>query len=103
MNNLIPNGFIAVAGDCATLIFKRRLRHPIETVWSAITDPKERAAWFGVTVIDGRVGGTIEMLTEGPPVSREQRMIKGRILVWEPPRVFEHEWNQSLVEKGIVR
>jgi Activator of Hsp90 ATPase homolog 1-like protein len=43
------------------------------------------------------------MVAEGPPVSREQRTIIGRILVWDPPRVLEHEWNQPLVEKGVVR
>jgi uncharacterized protein YndB with AHSA1/START domain len=103
MSNLIPNGFISVEGDSATLTFKRRLDHPIEDVWTAITAPKERADWFGATVIDSGVGGTIQMVAEGPPVSREQRMITGRILVWDPPNVFEHEWNQPLVEKGVVR
>lgn len=103
MSNLIPNGFIDVNGGLATLTFKRRLDHPIEDVWTAITDPKERADWFGATVIDRRVGGTVEMVAEGPPVSREQRTNTGRILVWDPPHVFEHEWNQPLVEKGVVR
>jgi uncharacterized protein YndB with AHSA1/START domain len=103
VNDLVPNGFISVEGRVATLTFKRRLQHPIEEVWSAITDPEQRADWFGATVVDGRTGGTIEMVAEGPPVSREQRTIKGRILVWDPPRVFEHEWNQPLVEKSIVR
>jgi uncharacterized protein YndB with AHSA1/START domain len=103
MNNLIPNGFISVEGESATLTFKRRLKHPIEAVWSAITDPRRRADWFGPTVIDGRPGGTIEMVAEGPPAPRAQRTIKGRILVWDPPRVLEHEWNQSLVEKSVVR
>jgi uncharacterized protein YndB with AHSA1/START domain len=103
MKNLVPNGFISVEDDVATLTFKRRLNHPIEEVWSAITDPEQRADWFGATVVDGRAGGTIEMVAEGPPVSREQRTITGRILVWDPPHVFEHEWNQTLVEKGVVR
>jgi uncharacterized protein YndB with AHSA1/START domain len=103
MDNLIPNGFISVEGDSATLTFKRRLKHPIEAVWSAITDPKQRADWFGVTVIDGCAGGTIEMVAEGPPAPREQRTVRGHILVWDPPRVLEHEWKQPLVEKSVVR
>jgi uncharacterized protein YndB with AHSA1/START domain len=103
MNNLVPNGFISVEGDVATLTFKRRLKHSIESVWAAITDPAERADWFGAMTIEGRVGGAIELVAEGPPASREQRTIKGRILVWDPPRVFEHEWDQPIVEKSIVR
>ena len=103
MSKLIPNGFISVDGNRATLSFKRRLQHSVETVWAAITDPKQRAEWFGITKIDGRAGGAIEIVVEGPPVPSEQRTAKGRILVWDPPRVFEHEWNQSLVEKSVVR
>ncbi|TQJ03705.1 hypothetical protein FB471_3472 [Amycolatopsis cihanbeyliensis] len=26
-----------------------------------------------------------------------------RILVWEPPRVFERDWRQGIVEDGVVR
>ena len=42
MNNLVPDGFISVEGDVATLTFKRRLKHSIENVWAAITAPEER-------------------------------------------------------------
>jgi uncharacterized protein YndB with AHSA1/START domain len=103
MSKLIPNGFIAVEGDRATLIFKRRLQHPVEAVWAAITDPQQRADWFGITIIDGRVGGMVETIVEGPPVPSDQRTVRGRILVWDPPHIFEHEWNQTLVEKSVVR
>ena len=27
----------------------------------------------------------------------------GRILVWDPPNVLEHEWKQPIVEDGVVR
>ena len=46
MSKLIPNGFIAVEGNHATLTFKRRLQHTIEAVWAAITDPEQRANWL---------------------------------------------------------
>jgi uncharacterized protein YndB with AHSA1/START domain len=38
--------------------------------------------------IDGRVGGTIDFLS-GPA----QLRVTGNILAWDPPRLFEHEWN----------
>jgi uncharacterized protein YndB with AHSA1/START domain len=79
------------------------LQHPVEAVWAAITDPEQRAEWFGITMIDRRAGGTVETVVEGPPVPAEHRTVRGRILVWDPPRVFEHEWNQFLVEKSVVR
>jgi hypothetical protein len=42
MSILIRNGFIDVNGGLATLTFRRRLAHPIQEVWSAITDPEQR-------------------------------------------------------------
>jgi uncharacterized protein YndB with AHSA1/START domain len=27
----------------------------------------------------------------------------GRILVWDPPHVLEHEWKQPIVDDGVVR
>lgn len=82
-------GTVTIEGGYATLRYERRLAHPRETVWNAITDPKELAAWFNSkAVIDGRNGGTIDFVT-GPAGFHTT----GRILVWDPPRAFEHEWH----------
>ena len=97
------HGKITVEGDRAVLTFERRLPHPIDMVWAAITEPAERARWFGVTTIDPREGGLIEMVPTGPPLPPEAKRMTGRILVWDPPHVFEHEWCQSIVEAGVVR
>jgi uncharacterized protein YndB with AHSA1/START domain len=43
------------------------LPYPIESVWAAITDPDQRAVWFGETTIEPWVGGTIEMMPAEPP------------------------------------
>jgi uncharacterized protein YndB with AHSA1/START domain len=98
-----PDGTLTIEGDSATLRFERRLPHPIEAVWAALTEPAQRAAWFGPTRIEGRPGGRIELEAQGPPASPAQRRISGRILVWDPPRVLEHEWRQPLVGAGVVR
>jgi uncharacterized protein YndB with AHSA1/START domain len=97
------DGRLIVEGDKAVLKFERRLPFPIEVVWSAITDPEEREQWFGVTTIDARVGGEIEMVATGPPLPPERKRMTGRILVWDPPHVLEHEWKQPIVEDGVVR
>jgi uncharacterized protein YndB with AHSA1/START domain len=96
-------GQLTIDGDKAVLTFERRLPYPIETVWSAITDPVHRNQWMGKTTIDGREGGTIEMLPTGPPQPPEMKTMTGRIRVWDPPHVFEHEWNQRVIESGVVR
>ncbi len=96
-------GRITVDGDKAVLNFERRLPFPIDSVWSAITDPDEREQRLGVTTIDARVGGDIEMVATGPPLPPERKRMTGRILVWDPPHVLEHEWKQPIVEDGVVR
>ncbi|MCV7344045.1 SRPBCC family protein [Mycolicibacterium rhodesiae] len=96
-------GRISIENDRAILTFERRLPHPVERVWNAITDPQERSQWMGNTTIDAREGGTIDMTPSAPPIPSEQKRMVGRILVWDPPHVFEHEWNQRIVEPGVVR
>jgi uncharacterized protein YndB with AHSA1/START domain len=97
------DGRLTVAGDRAMLTFERRLPYPVEAVWSAIADPAERARWFGETTIDAREGGLIDMVATGPPLPVEKKRMTGRILVWDPPRVLEHEWKQAIVENSVVR
>jgi uncharacterized protein YndB with AHSA1/START domain len=80
--------------DTATLVFERVLHHSPERVWEAISTPAGLAEWLlcADAKIDGRVGGTIEMVA-GPPRYRSS----GKILAWEPPRVLEYEWKVAPV------
>ena len=96
-------GQLTIQGDRAVLTFERRLPYPIEAVWSAITDPGERAQWFGETMVDAREGGLIDMVATGPPLPTEKKRMTGHILVWDPPHVLEHERKQAIVEDSVVR
>ena len=83
-----PAGTVAFDGDYATIRFSRRIGHPPEDVWSALTDPKQLQSWYmtRATIVGGR-SGSIEFWS-GP----SQFHVTGRILSWDPPRLFEHEW-----------
>jgi uncharacterized protein YndB with AHSA1/START domain len=82
-------GTVTVEGGYATLRYKRHLSHRREKVWNAITDPKELAGWMNTkAVIDGHNGGTIDFVNA---VSGFHTI--GRILVWDPQQIFEHEWH----------
>jgi len=96
-------GELTIDDGYATITFRRRLPYPVDTVWSAITDPDQRKSWFGPTTLEGREGGGIEMVPDDPPAPVEAKRMTGRILTWEPPHVFEHEWNQRIVEDSVVR
>jgi len=81
-------GNVVIDGDRATLAFRRRLSRPPEVVWKALTDPAELSGWYMTkATVDGREGGTVE-LHAGP----SRLHVTGRILAWDPPNVFEHEW-----------
>ena len=66
MNAKSQSGEVIIEGEYATLKYERRLAHPREVVWKAITDPSELAMWFNnKAAINGRDGGTIDFVT-GP-------------------------------------
>jgi uncharacterized protein YndB with AHSA1/START domain len=87
-------GTLASDGEHATLTFHRVYRHAPEHVWDAISTPEGLRAWLLCThaVIEGRAGGRIELIS-GPARYHST----GKILVWEPPRVLEYEWNVAPV------
>jgi len=84
-----PVGKVEYDGEYSTLTFSRRVRHPPEDVWSAITDPEQLKSWYmtRAVVTDGK-GGSIDFIS-GP----SHFHATGRILRWDPPSLFEHEWN----------
>lgn len=96
------SGTIIVTGDVAVIAFERRLRHPVETVWAALADPDQRAAWLGPGTLEPRQGGEVAIAT-GPSTPSLERVMTGRVLAWEPPRVLEHEWIQPGIDTSIVR
>ena len=82
------HGELHVEGERSTLVFRRRLSHPPEAVWKAITDPGELARWhLTEAFVEGRVGGAVRLHRRTP-----QFEVTGKVLTWDPPRVFEHEW-----------
>jgi uncharacterized protein YndB with AHSA1/START domain len=81
-------GRVVIDGERATLVFRRHLEQPPELVWRALTVPEELAGWYMTkAVVDGREGGSVDFVA-GP----SRLHVTGRILRWDPPRVFEHEW-----------
>lgn len=82
-------GTVTIEGEYAMLRYERRLSYPREVVWKIITDPNELSEWMNTNaVIDGRNGGTIDFVN-----TLSGFHTTGRILAWDPQRVFEHEWH----------
>ena len=99
------SGTVTFEGEYATITFERSIQHSIRVVWEALTESEHLARWYMTRArLDAREEGSIDYRS-GPA----QYHVTGKILVWQPPRVFEHEWNVELRkelpkgEKSIVR
>ena len=88
-DNTLKYGQIIPDGQHATIVFKRLLAHSPENIWEAITNPDDLQHWLmcSSATIEARAGGRLEMVA-GPG----QFHVVGKILTWDPPHVFEHEW-----------
>lgn len=83
-------GTLVDDGELATLTFRRVYSHAPALVWDAITTPEGLREWLMCThaAIDPRPGGRIELVSGAGAYHST-----GTILVWDPPRVLEYEWN----------
>jgi len=98
-------GRVSYEGGSATLTFERHIRHTIEDVWDAITGSEHLERWYmSKAIIEGRKDGRVELWSGSARVH-----VTGRILTWDPPRVFEHERNMEprtgipTGERSIIR
>jgi uncharacterized protein YndB with AHSA1/START domain len=74
------------------LRFMRRLPHPPEKVWKALTEPEHLSAWFPTDIHGERAPGarlSFEFRNgEGPT-------IEGEMLAYDPPRLLEMRWGEG--------
>ncbi len=97
------DGTLVTSGGIAVVAFERRLAHPIDAVWAALTESDQLAAWLGPGTLEPRVGGDVAIRT-GPEGRAElQRVMSGRVLAWDPPHALEYEWIQPGTDVSVVR
>jgi uncharacterized protein YndB with AHSA1/START domain len=84
--------------DGYQLRFERHLRHPVEKVWAALTNPAQLAQWLAPGEIELTLGGRVHLaFTDGESV------IAGRVTALAPPRLLEFTWTDKGNDRGIVR
>ena len=66
--------------------FVRSLTHPVDVVWSALTDPDERSRWFFGGILELAVGGRVLL-------DDSDDGITGTVTAIEPPRLLEFTWS----------
>lgn len=82
------------------LRFERRLAHPPEKVWQAITEPEHLVAWFPDTIVvpDGWEPGAPLRFEHAPVVGGG---FDGEVLAVEPPRLLEFRWGTDVLRFEI--
>ena len=71
------------------LRYERRLAHPIERVWAALTEPAELRGWLAEADVDLVPGGREQLRWLNSDDEGDTAVASGTITALEPPRVFE--------------
>jgi uncharacterized protein YndB with AHSA1/START domain len=86
-----PDGTLETRGGRHVIRFERRLSHPVEQVWSALTEPDELIGWLAQAKLDLVEGGDVELRWQNTNNEGEQTVLHGTITELDPPRVIEYD------------
>lgn len=79
-----------------TLRFERRIAHPVESVWRAVTEPSELSHWFPCEVaLELRLGGPITFSFPHNPLTNSPLTLHGEVTELDPPRRFSFTWGED--------
>jgi uncharacterized protein YndB with AHSA1/START domain len=89
-----------------TLRFERRLAHPAEKVWKAITDPAELTHWFPQDLVGTFAPGERLRFTfrgELPVLDGETIPdFTGEVLEIDPPRLLAYTWGEDVLRFSLT-
>ncbi|HEX8065377.1 MAG TPA: SRPBCC family protein [Thermoleophilaceae bacterium] len=83
------DGVLEQRGGKDVIRFERRLAHPPEGVWAAITEPGELIAWWGDADVDLVEGGRFRMSWLNTDDEGNRAVMDATISELDPPRVLE--------------
>ncbi|GAB6930634.1 hypothetical protein JCM10914A_46170 [Paenibacillus sp. JCM 10914] len=78
--------------------FERYLKHPVEKVWRAITNPEHMAKWLTVqSEMELRVDGQLAFRWDNGD------LVEGKITKIDPPHELEYTWLEEASGYSVVR
>ena len=89
-SNPKADGVLETRDDGKRVIrFERRLAHPVERVWSALTQPGELIRWWGDADVDLREGGRFDMRWLNVDENGDSAEMHATITKLDPPHLLE--------------
>lgn len=86
------NETLTTEGGRTVLRMERRLAHPVEKVWRALSEPGELVHWFPTAVeLDLVPGGKVRFVEH----SDEYPSLDGEITDLDPPRLIAYTWDED--------
>jgi uncharacterized protein YndB with AHSA1/START domain len=82
--------------DRPTLHFQRRIAHPVDAVWRALTEPDELEHWFPSSVeVELRVGGAMTFTFREHTLPDGSNTMPGEVTDVDPPRLLAFHWGED--------
>ena len=83
------DGTLSRDGGHDVIRFERRIAHPVDRVWQALTDPDELRRWWGEAEVDLEVGGRFDVRWLNTDEDGNGAHREARITRLEPPFLLE--------------
>jgi uncharacterized protein YndB with AHSA1/START domain len=103
---MIMNATLDTVGGRTTIRFERRLAHPPEKVWKALTDPAELTHWFPQD-LDGTFAPGAKLLFRfrGELPVLGGKVIEdftGEVLEIDPPHLLAYTWGEDVLRWSLT-
>jgi uncharacterized protein YndB with AHSA1/START domain len=85
----MTDGTLERRGDLRVIRFQRRLHHPVDRVWRALTEPDELAAWLALAELDLVEGGEVVLTWQNTDTEGNTAVARGTVSALDPPRLLE--------------
>ncbi|MGI6359037.1 MAG: SRPBCC family protein [Bacillota bacterium] len=91
------NGTVSITEHGYLMRFERRMPHPVEKVWAALTEPERLADWLADATMELVPGGKLQLR-----FGNTGSVIDGQVVAVQPPTLLEFTWNSEGAENTLV-